>query len=236
LIVLPSSSADAWYVRGAGGHILRDALVARVRALAAPHVAHSGELMAIAPETVPTIEALARYEAGPVRLHFFALLRSLPAIEEGWRRGIVETRYAIPMIRDFAAMAELLAVLEQELQEPLFEPLEKTMSICTEWLRRFPESMDTAALSVHRFEFLRGEVSRLADEARALHAAGRPIEAKAIAALAEWRARSLEPAATILWPVPDPDAGIDEVPVAPAAEELEVEGEAVPAAAEEDPE
>lgn len=234
LIVLPSSSADAWYVRGAGGTILRDALAARVRLLAAPHVAYLAELAAIAPETVPAVEVLAQYESGPVRLHFFALLRSLPAIEEGWRRGIVETRHAIPMIRDFAAMAELLAVLEQELQEPLLEPLEKTMSICTEWLQRYPESADPRAMSVNRLVFLRNEVSRLADEARALDSAGRPIESKAIAALAEWRARSLEPAATIFWPVLDLAVGEEEVQVAPSAEEDEDQEEA-PDAVEEDP-
>ncbi len=219
MIMLPSSNADAWYVRGAGGTILRDALVARVRALAAPHVEHLAELNAVAPETAPSIEALAQYEyPRPVRLHFFALLRSLPALEEGWRRGIVETRHAIPMIRDFATMAELIAVLEQELEEPLLEPLDKTMDTCTEWLQRFPESSDSGALSVQRLAFLRNEVARLSDAARALEAAGREIEAKATAALAEWRARSLEPAATVMWPAVEFESG-EETPVVPAVEE-----------------
>jgi len=235
MIVLPSSSADAWYVRGTGGTILRDALAARVRSLAAPHVAHTGELAAVAPETVPAIEALARYEyPAPVRLHFFALLRCLPTLEEGWRRGIVETRYAIPMIRDFGAMAELLAVLEQELNEPLLEPLEKTMDTCTEWLKRYPVSADGGALSMQRLAFLRSEVTRLADEARALDAVGRPIESKAIAALAEWRARSMEPAATIAWPVLDLSVAAEEVPMAPEPEPDSEEH--IPLETEEDPE
>jgi hypothetical protein len=230
-IVLPSSGANAWYVRGAGGTILRDAIVAQVRALAAPHVANSGELAAIAPEAVAAIEALAHYELpAPARLHFFALLRSLPALEEGWRRGIVETRHAIPMIRDFALMAEKLAVLEQELEEPLLEPLDKTMDTCTQWLQRYSEPADPGPLSAHRLEFLRGEVARFTDEARALETAGRQIEAKAIAALAEWRARSLEPAATLFWPEPDLAPVADETPAAPAADDE------APLEAEEDPE
>lgn len=230
-IVLPSSSADAWYVRGAGGSILREALAARVRALAAPHVAYTGELAAVAPETVSTVEALANYQyPAPVRLHFFSLLRSLPALEEGWRRGIVETRYAIPMIRDFAVMAELLAVLEQELNEPLLEPLDKTMDTCTEWMQRFSEPADASAMSAQRFAFLRDEVTRLVDEARALDAVARPIEAKAIAALAEWRARTLEPAATIFWPATDHSKAAEEAPAPP------VEEEEIPTETEEDPE
>ncbi len=220
-IALPAGNG-AWYVRGHGGTLLREALAERVRALAVSGAANAGELAAVAPETVGSIEALTEYTLpAPARLHFFALLRALPALEEGWRRGLIETRVAIPMVRDFAAIAEVLAVLEQELDEPLLEPLDKTLDTCTEWLARYPATAGMDPQSARRLEFLRSEVARLTAAARAWDSAGRATEAKAVAAIAEWRARSLEAAATVAWPIEAPESLGDEVSI---AEEAVVDG------------
>jgi hypothetical protein len=227
-IALPSGSG-ARYARGHGGTLLRESLAARVRALAGSGAAHAGDLAAVAPETLGSLEALARYTLpAPSRVHFFALLRALPAIEEGWRRGLIETRVAIPLMRDFAAIAEVLAVLEQELDEPLLEPLDKTLDTCTEWLARFPLRAGTDLMSTRRLEFLRGEVARLTTASRAWEAVGRVTEAKAVAAIAEWRARCLEAAATIAWPDEAPESGVDEAagtepPGEPADAKMEVQ-------------
>jgi hypothetical protein len=209
--VMVPSGAGTWYVRGHGGTLLRDTLAERVRTLAAAGLSYAGELAAAAPETTGSLETLAKYELpAPTRLQFFALLRGLPAIEESWRRGLVETRDAIPMIRDLAEFAEVLAILEQELEEPLLEPLDKTLDTCAEWLARYQSSADADPRNASRIAFLRTEVFRLAERARAWESAGRRIEAKAVAAIAEWRARSLEAAATIPWPEMSSETIIEE--------------------------
>jgi len=218
----------AWYVRGHGGTLLRDALAARIRALAQASLADSSELAAAAPEAATALEALATYELpAAARLQFFALLRALPAIEEDWRRGLVETRDAIPMVRDLSAIAELVAALEQELAEPLLEPLDKTLDTCSEWLARYPIAAAGDPRDVHRLAFVRGEVFRLTERARAWDAAGRKTEAKGVAAIAEWRARSLEAAATLPWPQVSEDAATDEpvseTPVAETEDAMETD-------------
>ncbi len=209
------AGAGAWYARGHGGTLLREALAARVRALASAAMSYEGELATAASETAGALEVLARYELpAPARLQFFALLRALPAIEESWRRGLLETRDAIPMTRDLAAIAEALAILEQELEESLLEPLDNTLDTCAEWIARYPSASGNDPRDANRIAFLRGEVLRLADRARAWASAGRMTEAKSVAAIAEWRARSLEAAATIPWPENAEDSAIDE-PAAP---------------------
>jgi len=219
-IVLPPG-AGVWYVRGRGGLLLRDALALRVRALAQESLVHSGELTAAAPEAAGALETLASYQLPtPTRLQFFALLRALPAIEESWRRSVVETHDAIPMVHDLAAIAEVLATLEQELEEPLLEPLDKTLDTCKEWVARYPAASAGDPRDANRIAFLRREVLRLMEQARACEMAGRKTEAKAVAAIAEWRARSLEAAATLPWPELSTDEVIDE----PAAPQVPAEG------------
>ncbi len=201
-----------WFVRGSGGDVLLAAHVRRMKEYAALTLPHEESLALVAPDSITALKLLRNYtHPSPTRVQFINLVRSLPAIEEAWHRGIIEPRDAVPLSRYFAAMVRELATIAQEMDEPFLEPLERTFSNCRELLKAFPEAQEKA--DARRVRFLRAEVARLLDEASACEAAGRVTEAKGVAALAEWRARSLEPAASI------PLLAEEEVPPEAAGEE-----------------
>jgi len=205
----PPPGYGLWWVQGTGGSFLLEAHIRRMKAHAKATAPHETALTAIAPDTITALQLLRNYSyPAPTRLQFFNVVRALPAIEEDWHRGIVETRDAIPLSRHLAAIARELATIKQEADEQFLEPFDRTIANC----RTFLEQFSTAAIGAdaHRVAFLRAEVVRLLDEARACEAAGRITEAKGIAALAEWRARSLEPAATLAIMQPDEESPPEE--------------------------
>ncbi len=191
-----------WFVRGSGGAVVLEAHLQRLKSYATLTLPHEAALTAIAPDAIAAVQLLRNYSyPAPTRLQFFNIVRALPMIEEAWHRGIIEPRDAVPLSRHFAAIARELASIKQEAGEQFLEPLERTFANCRQFLNAYPAALDDA--DAQRVAFLRAEVARLIDVARACEDAGRIIEAKGVAALAEWRARSLESAATI--PVLDPD-------------------------------
>lgn len=197
-----------WFVRGLGGNVLLNAHVQRLRQRAAATLPHEDALTVVAPDALTALRLLRNFSyPSPTRAQFINLVRSLPAIEEAWHRGVIEPRDAVPLSAQIAAVARELAAIKQEMDEQFLEPLERTFSNCREILDAFPAA--EAGADLRRVGFLRGEVALLLDEARACEAAGRSTEAKGIAALAEWRARSLEPAATI--PLIDEEESHDDV-------------------------
>lgn len=218
-IVLPPGGI--WFVPGEGGAIMEEQLVARIRAAAENILEDEALAERLPPEAAGALTVLKEYTyPGPVRFEFFALLRSLPLLEDQWHRGALEMRIAVPLIRHLAQVAADLAVLEEDLGEAFLEPLDKTLANCSEWLERYPEPVEPSPVRERRVAFLHDEVRRLMSESRAWQAAGRTTEAKALAALAEWRARCLAPAATAKR-VPDDEAQPQAEPNGEAGSEIE---------------
>jgi hypothetical protein len=193
---------------------------------------HEAALKTVAPNAAIALRLLADYAyPAPTRLQFFSIVRCLPDIEEAWHRGVIEPRDAVPLLGRLTAVARELAVIEQESGDEFLEPLERTYSNCEALLKAFHSAEEGA--DAQRVGFLRGEVERLLKQARACEAVGRITEAKGVAALAEWRARCLEPAARIpLFDTSDeepPDDAVEsedesgdaEASEAPAPDEVE---------------
>lgn len=204
-IVLPAGQLR--FVRGRGGDLVRRQLVARVHAGAEALLADETFARSLTPEAAGALDAMKEYAyPNPLRFEFFALLRSLPPLEDAWHRGALDTRVAVPLVAQIAGIARDLAALEEDLGEPFLEPLDKTLAGCRDWLERYsvPE-VESTPLREARIRFLHDEVQRLIGEALAWDEAGRSSEAKAVAALAEWRARCLEPAATTRPAPPAPE-------------------------------
>ena len=157
------------------------------------------------PELAAGLNALAAGEptADP-RYVFFAAVRALPQIEAAWGRGELSRRAAVPIIAGLGRVARALCTLEQERGEPFLEPLHETLARCAEFQSLYLTGSGSARGQQERADWIMDEVSRLMADARALAERGRPIEADAVAALAEWRARALQYAADAA-PLSQPD-------------------------------
>jgi hypothetical protein len=148
------------------------------------------------PELVPTLRRMAGPSANPVdRLDLFTLLRAFPSIEEQWHAGKTPRSIAVPAMARLARIIRHLCVMEQEAGDPFIELLQDTLGKCSDYQSAYLTGCGGGGTEQERGDWLLGEVSRLMENAEALARDERPIEAAAAAALAEWRARSLEFAA-----------------------------------------
>lgn len=188
------SKGAVQYLRGRGGPILDR--------IAAHYVRTQSETLLAKPEFAPHLDEesiralrnLARYEMGAkIRSDFLMLLRSMPVIEWQWHQGSIETHIATPLLARLAELVRYAAVLEHRSGETFLEPLEITLAKCADYQRRVAPDVGHGVDT--RAQWLKMEVSRLVREARDLAVFGRTIEANAVAAIAEWRARCLEVAA-----------------------------------------
>lgn len=181
------------YLRGRGGSILERAAAQAVQRVAAEVLADTDLARNLDAETSAALKSLSGFNMGSgTRSEFLIILRSLPVIEWEWNQGTLESAVAVPTMARFAGLSRHLALLEQQSGVPFLDPLEKTLSSCAEFQQRIHDESGRRRLSSPRTDWLMGEVSRLTAEARKLAALGRDIEAQAVAALAEWRARCLE--------------------------------------------
>ena len=191
-LVLTSGTAPQ-YLRGEGGSILASAACASVRRAATSlleddrfdGVLDEDQRAGIADLTECTPDSA-------MRLQFFLLLRMFPGLESLYHSGTLDISVAVPLIAQIADLAGHLSVVQEERAERLLEPLNETLARCSEYQSLYLTGTGGRSGSGDRADWLLTEVDRLVERARNLARSGRPIEANAIAAVGEWRARSLQ--------------------------------------------
>ncbi len=181
---------------GRGGAILEQAALGEMRREAHALLDEKRLLEQIPPELASFVHNLSGDDAAPPeRRHFFALLRMFPEVEQEWHSGTIPRAVAAPVLACMARLSRDLCVLEQERGEPFHAPLNDTLQKSAEYRAAYLTGSGAASGARERGDWLMAEVSRLIAEAQRLDTSGRAIEAAAVAALAEWRARALEYAA-----------------------------------------
>ena len=181
------------YLQGRGGDVLRIAAgnVAQREAQAfLDEEAFQDQLSSELHELIESIAGNGGHK--PERLEFFTLLRAFPYLEEQWHMGGLPRSTAAPATANLQRLSRALCVLEEESGEAFIEPLQDLLAKSSEYQSVYLTSVGNQTSTHPRGNWLLQEVSRLTEEARALDDEGRSIEAAAVAALAEWRARSLE--------------------------------------------
>lgn len=181
------------FLSGRRGPLLARAAAYAVRREARTLLAREGLLPHAAPKVRDILQALARCdETVSRRFEFFSLIRALPQIEAQRRQGIVPPGPSVALAAALSRLARRLCAFEQETGAPFLEALEETLARCAEYQTLYLMGSAAATPGNEREDWILGEVNRLIRDAGELEGAGRPIEANALAALAEWRARSLK--------------------------------------------
>ncbi len=201
-VVALRAAPEPHYLTGEGGSVFGPAAANVVREEAQAFLDSGDVVERLSEEFVELVEAFLNYNGGNTeRLQFFSLLQAFPFLEEQWQSGSLERSIAAPAIARLHRLARALCVVEHETGEPFIEPLQELLDRTSEHQSRYLTSADSGA-DVHiRGNWVLQEVTRLTNEARDLAGKDRDIEAAAVAALAEWRARSLE--YTVRREVPD---------------------------------
>jgi hypothetical protein len=104
---------------------------------------------------------------------------------------VIQQALAVRLMAGMSRLARGLAVVEHEAGDAFLEPLQETLARCGEYQSLYLTSTGGAADARERGDWLLEEVNALTAEARQLAKRGRTIEADAVAAIAEWRARAL---------------------------------------------
>ena len=188
-----SASREPVYLTGAGGTLPGQAARSKARQLADAFHANPLFTRFLGNDTMAAVRRVA-VDTGGInsREDFFELIRKLPALERQWHLGELPTAVASPAIAQLARIARLLCSVEQTRGIPFLEPMQDTLARCEEFQSLYLTGSVGAAESHARGDWLLEEVRRLMDRGEALARAGVKIEAGAVAALAEWRARGLE--------------------------------------------
>ncbi|MBI5094534.1 MAG: hypothetical protein HZB26_19135 [Candidatus Hydrogenedentes bacterium] len=193
------------FLRGVGGTVLGQAAHRASRQAAKALNENNAIQKIMTKEYVEVVKTIAQLDAGKSsRMEYLALLRGFTMLEEQWHAGKVARASAVPALASLSRLSRSLCALQQEGGEPFVEPLRKTLARCGEYQSQYLTSSGGAQGARERGDWLSQEVSRLTAEAEALDKDGRGIEAAAVAAMAEWRARSLEFAAKAA-PLSKPD-------------------------------
>ncbi len=192
---------NALCVTGKGGRILRTAAEERASTIARALTELTGANEEIPSDLHDIAASLSGLDDPTVnRFAFFGLIRALPELEQGRALGSIPIAPATRGAALIAALSRSLAVLEQENGAPFLEPLHETIARCVEFRDNFADHARSP-----RGQWLIGEVDRLLAEARWLDSIARPIEADAVASIAEWRARSLSAHVANVQPEPESD-------------------------------
>ncbi|MBI1319908.1 MAG: LysM peptidoglycan-binding domain-containing protein [Candidatus Hydrogenedens sp.] len=226
------------YLTGRGGKFFEQAARAQAIKLASQLVQRKDIADAIGNEVRLAVAAVPGNKGMlKEREQFFTLIRTLPRIEQQWHAGDLPRPVAASTIAHLTRLIRQLAVMEQLRGEPFIEPLSDTLARCKEYQAFYLTSSSGSDDTFERGDWLLNEVRRLMDEAQSLSDAGRRIEASAVAALAEWRARGLEFAAQAGDPVQVAEAPVEEVALelpavppapVPGAPAESTEGEGIP--------
>lgn len=190
------AAAQVRLVQGTGGEAMKTALLHQTETM----VDHLLKLKSLAPAWSETTRAtLTEIKKSPEseasRVHFFALLRAFPEIEERWHTGQLPRPVAVSALAHLAELSRLLCRVEAVRGANFLEPLQDTLARCEEYQSLYLTGTTTTPQARARGDWLVQEVRRLMDEVEFLLSIDARIEAGAVAALAEWRARGLEPAA-----------------------------------------
>ncbi len=195
LLAVPLDEAPV-FVTGTDGRLPTLVAGHMARNEAALFVKTAKTAAALAPKAAASVAAIASGAERPApRLDFFTILQALPDLEGYWHSGGLTRADAVPAIASLARLASHLATLEAARGEPFLEPLPDTLAKCGEYLSRYLTGATQRARVPSRGDWLLQEVNRLTAEARMLQDGGSSTEASAVAAVAEWRARSLIEAA-----------------------------------------
>lgn len=185
------------YLTGRGGSLFDLAARPQGKRLALELAKRKELIDVLGPEIAAAINSVVLSEGAITqRTAFFAMVRALPDLERRWHQGELPRHIAVSAISHLARLLRQLCVVEQQRGEPFLEPLQDTLARCEEYQAYYLTSSRGSDDRFQRGDWLLGEVRRLMNEANDLAAAGRRIEASAVAALAEWRARGLEFAAS----------------------------------------
>jgi hypothetical protein len=182
------------YLSGSGGSVLKDAATASAASEADAILDTMEDQHPLLEPLEKPLEGLAAGNAID-RLTFMGLVQTLPNLEQGWHAGELPRENAVPTIAALARLIRFLAVLEQEKGEDFVESLQNVVARCGEYQSVYLMSTSANGTRHPRGDWLMDEVNRLVNDAEVLRDAGRPIEAVAVASLAEARARALEYAA-----------------------------------------
>ena len=181
------------YITGRGGSLFDQSARPIAKRLASELSKRSELLAVLGPEVSSAVNSVVLSEGAVTqRTNFFAMLRVLPELERRWHAGELPRHLAVSSISHLARLMRQLCVVEQQRGEAFLEPLQDTLARCEEYQTYYLTSSRGSDDHFERGDWLLGEVRRLMNEANDLAAAGRRIEASAVAALAEWRARGLE--------------------------------------------
>ena len=191
-----SAAAEVRFLRGEDGPIIKATLVSQARDTIKHILSDKSQDIAWNGEVRAALEAIAAAPEGEQsRVHFFTLLRAFPEIEGRWHAGLLPRPVAVAAMAHLADLSRTLCRLEAAREAGFLEPLADTLARCEEYQSLYLTGATTTPQARARGDWLVQEVRRLMDEAETLAAGGAKIEADAVAALAEWRARGLEFAA-----------------------------------------
>ena len=208
------------FLSGTGGPVIAEAATARVRDAARAFAANERYQQGLPQELVALIADIAQDPLGRAdREAFFAVLRAFPLLEKQWHARQLPRATAAPAIADLARIARALCILEEYRGEPFLDPLQDTLEKCNAYQSLYLTG-SSGDRKLERGDWLFRRVGAHADEAERLDAAGARIEACAVAALAEWRARALEFAlqAASLGAALPPPKPVPETPPEPPTE------------------
>jgi len=190
------ASGGVRFLLGEGGPVIKATLLSQIKTTIRHIVGEKPLDMAWSGEVRSAMDAIAANPEGEQsRVHFFTLLRAFPEIEGRWHAGQLPRPVAVAALAHLADLSRTLCRLEGAREAGFLEPLADTLARCEEYQSLYLTGATTTPQARARGDWLVAEVRRLMDEAESLAAGGAKIEADAVAALAEWRARGLELAA-----------------------------------------
>ncbi len=180
------------FARGRGGEVLLRAVESSIRREARGLLAVANHEAILSPDIVKALRQWSEpSDLQSDRFRFLTLIRAFPKLEEQWHSGMIEQALAVRLMAGMSRLARSLAVVEHEAGAAFLEPLQETLARCGEYQSLYLTSTGGAADARERGDWLLEEVNALTTEARQLAKRGRAIEADAVAAIAEWRARAL---------------------------------------------
>ncbi len=196
------------YLSGRGGSVLRQAAAECVRAEAQTLLAIPSFTAALPPEMVSLLQNLSKSNSGRIEhAEFFALLGLFPYVEQQWHASRLARTTAAPALAGLTRLARALCVLEEEGGDSFIAPLKAIIANSSEAQSLYVTNSGGKPSSSRRGDWVLAVVSGLVGEAERLNDEGRTNEAKALATVAEWRARALDVAARAI-PLTEPEPAV----------------------------
>ncbi len=191
-IMLALENGGPVYLSGSNGVVFRAAATRMAHMEARYFVSEQTFQNELPAELIRIIHGIAEHPETPVeRSDFLALVRTICYLEQEWRKDSLPKTIAVPALASLTRLIRHLCVLEEENGEPFLEPLQDTLNRCSQEQSLYLTQTSESSTTRERGDWLLKEISELIAEARQLEVDGRPIEAKAVANMAEWRARAL---------------------------------------------